>query len=124
MFEEITKKSFIEEITSGSSILVFGGSCPKDLVQEEMFDRVCEVAERAMMEHSDLDERVCTKHATYLEFRNTQGMKSYYYFNNKGTKSYYRYGNILVAKNHVVEEANEKCSFNIDTMNFCIYVVL
>lgn len=123
MFTKITKKQFVEDMTNCTSILVYGGYCRNDLVSDEWFDRVVEVCEGVDIDNAE--QRTGIAKSNQIVFIDEDGVVlSSLYLDTKGTHTYYEYGNIRIAKTHTVEKANERCSFDIDSMNFAIYVLV
>jgi hypothetical protein len=123
MFTKITKKHFIEDMTNCTSILVYGGYCKNDLVSDEWFDRVVKICEGVDIDNAV--QRTGIAKSNQIVFIDEDGVvQSSLYLDTKGTHTYYEYGNIRIAKTHTIEEANERCSFDIDSMNFVIYVLV
>lgn len=97
--------------------------CKNDLVSDDWFDRVVEVCEGVDIDNSK--QRTGIAKSNQIVFIDADGVgQSTLYLDTKGTHTYYEYGNIRIAKTHVVEKANERCSFDIDSMNFVIYVLV
>jgi hypothetical protein len=123
MFTKITKKQFVEDMTNCTSILVYGGSCKNDLVSDEWFDRVVEVCEGVDIDNAE--QRTGIAKSNRIVFIDEDGVVlSSLCLDTKGTHTYYEYGNIRISKTHTVEKASERCGFDIDSMNFAIYVLV
>lgn len=93
MFTKITKKKFIEDLTSSSVIFVSGGFTRRSLDElEEQIINVCESV--------DIDLAVqctCTMQSNALVRHLPNGDKSYMHFDGKDeTRGFYEYGNIRI----------------------------
>ena len=119
VFEQITKKAFCDRLSSEQSILVFGGYSKRDFVGAEsgLVLDVCRNIDKA----SSI-RRIATIKSNRIEFTAPTGEKGYYYFNDNGAHTYWQHGDILIAKNHVVQKASDRCSYDIDMTNYCIYL--
>ena len=117
------KKSLIKDMTNCTSIFVYGGYCKNDLVSDDWFDKVIEVCKGTDIDSAE--QRKCIAKSNKIVFIDADGTEnSCLYLDTKGTHTYHEYGNIRIAKTHVIEKANTRCSFDIDSMNFVIYILL
>lgn len=118
-FERITKKAFCDRLSSEQSILVYGGYSKKDFIgtQSGLVLDVCHNIDKG-----NSVRRIATIKSNRIEFTSPTGEKGYYYFDDNGTHTYWQYKNILIAKNHVVQKANDRCSYDIDMTYYCIYL--
>lgn len=95
MFTKITKKSFIEQMTSGSVIYVGGGYTRRDLRDDDFVHGIIEMCEEIDIDNAE--QCRCTARSNSLVRHLRNGEKSYLYFDQiNQTRSYYQDGNILV----------------------------
>lgn len=95
MFAKITKKSFIEQMTSASVIYVSGGFTSRDLTDGEFVNQIVSMCEEIDIDTSE--QCRCTAQSNALVRHLCNGEKSYLYFDQiNQTRRYYQDGNILV----------------------------
>lgn len=97
MFTKITKKSFIEQMTSASVIYVSGGFTSRDLTDGEFVNQIVSMCEEIDIDNSE--QCRCTAQSNALVRHLSDGEKSYMYFDQKDVKrSFYQDGNILIVE--------------------------
>ena len=117
-FNKITRKAFCDAISSRPSVLVYGGYCRSEIHEDIILARC------SSFDTASAPLRTATIKSTKIEFALPDGTKSYLPFDDKGEKSYYQYGDVVFAKNHIVKKANDRCSFDIDSIAYCIYILV
>lgn len=110
-FNKITKKKFIEVMTSSNVIFVKGGFIAREL-DEELEQFIIEMSEDVLMNSTEYCK--CIAKSNSLVRILPDGNKSYLYFDNKcKERNFYEYANIFIR-----EEVYE----NSDRRNHCIYL--
>ena len=117
-FNKITRKEFCDHISSRPSVLVYGGYRRSDLTEDTILT-CCNA-----FDTKSAPLRTATIKSSRIEFTLPDGSKSYLRLDDKGEKSYHQCGDVLFARNHIVEKANERCSFDINTFAYCIYILV
>ena len=117
-FNKITRKAFCDLISSRPSVLVYGGYCRSEIPEDTILSRC------ASFDTKSAPLRTAAVKSSKIEFTLPDGSKSYLPFDNKGEKSYLQYGDVLIAMNHVVEKANDRCSFYINSIAYCIDILV
>ena len=117
-FNKITRKAFCDLVSSRPSVLAYGGYRSSDIPEDAILSHC------STFDIKSAPLRTATIKSSKIEFTLPDGSKSYLQFNDKGEKSYHRCGDVLIARNHIVEKANERCSFDINTFAYCIYILV
>jgi hypothetical protein len=117
-FNKITRKAFCDLISSRPSVLVYGGYCRSEIPEDTILSRC------ASFDTKSAPLRTATVKSSKIEFSLPDGSKSYLPFDDKGEKSYYQYGDVLIARNHIVKPANERCNYDTNTYAYCIYILV
>jgi hypothetical protein len=93
-FERITKKKFVEDMTSSSVIFVQGGFTSLTIDNSAWCDKIIEYCEEICI---DTEEQCkCIAHSNSLERKIPNGESSWIYFDQKCKRFFYEYGNIRI----------------------------
>lgn len=112
-FEKISKKQFIEDMTSSSVIFVQGGFTSLTLDNSVWVDEIIGYCESIDIDREEQCE--CIAHSNSLERKIPNGESSWIYFDQKCKRFFYEYGNIRIME-QVYNESERR--------NYLIYLCL
>lgn len=111
-FSKITRKKFIEDMTSSMVIFIQGGYTSLKLENQKWEQSIIEHCENNI-EIDLADKCVCVMKSNRMERILPDGEVSCLYLDDKCKRTFYAYNNIRIV---------EKSSNNCDRKNYCIYL--